>query len=226
MRYATAFFVIATLVMTMSVPAVGSDSGKSLGKALMLSLVMPGAGQQYLGNHGRARLMYVSEGAVWATFAGFRIQGTMREDKYREIAELYAGVDGEMDDDYYLALAHYRSSEDYNIDVMREARLLYPDEREKQLAYFEANGYFGDEGWVWESDERREDFKLTRTRSRESYRRAVLTTGFAVLSRLVSLIDVYLTYRLDKPEWHASYPSLRLDHGPNEEFRLYFSSPF
>jgi hypothetical protein len=170
--------------------------------------------------------MYVSEGAIWATFAGFRIQGRMREDRYKEMADLYAGVDGERNDDYYLALAHYMSSEDYNIDVMREARLMYPDDRDKQLAYFEANGYFGDDAWAWDSDDRREDFRLTRTRSRESYRRAVLTTGFAVLNRLISLADVYLTYRLGKPEWHASYPSLRLDQGSNKEFRIYLSSPF
>ena len=227
MRYAVRSFVVVILVAAFTVPAAcRGEGGRSLGKALMLSLAMPGAGQQYLGNTGRARLMYVSEATVWAAFAGFRIQGAMREDRYKEMAELYAGVSDEMDDDYYLALAHYMSSEDYNIDVMREARLLYPDDRDRQLAHFEENGYFGAEAWAWNNPAAREDFMLTRTRSRESYRRAVLTTGFAVLNRVVSMIDVYLSYRLGKPEWQASYPALRFEQGPNEQVRLYVSTLF
>jgi hypothetical protein len=228
MRCLIGLLVTAVLITAVAVPGWCSDDGsaKSLGKALMLSLVIPGAGQQYLGNTGRARMMYVSEAAVWTTFAGFRVQGRMREDRYVEMARLYAGVTGEMDDDYCLALAYYMSSEDYNIDVMREARLIYPYDRQMQLAYFEENGYFGDEAWEWESRGVREDFKLTRTRSRASYRRAVLTTGFAVLNRLVSMIDVYLSYRLGHSERSAGYPSLRAESGPNEEFRLYISTPF
>jgi hypothetical protein len=228
MRCLIALLTVGMLITAVTAPGRCSDDGgaKSLGKALMLSLVMPGAGQQYLGNTGRARMMYVSEAAVWTTFAGFRVQGRMREDRYKEMAKLYAGVAGEMDDDYCLALAHYMSSEDYNIDVMREARLVYPYDRGMQLAYFEENGYFGDEAWAWKSQAVREDFKLTRTRSRGSYRRAVLTTGFAVLNRLVSMIDVYLSYRLGDSGRRAGYPSLRAGPGPNEHFRLYISTPF
>jgi hypothetical protein len=228
MRYAVRSFVIVSLIAAFSVPTAcrGGDGGKSLGKALMLSVVIPGAGQQYLGNTGRARLMYVSEAAVWATFAGFRIQGGMREDRYKEMAGLYAGVGDDMDDDYYLALAHYMSSEDYNIDVMREARLMYPDDRDRQLAYFEENGYFDAEAWAWDNPAARENFMLTRTRSRESYRRAVLTTGFAVLNRVVSMIDIYLSYRLGNPGRQASYPALRFEQGPNEQVRLYVSTLF
>lgn len=228
MRWLMILLIMGVLITAVSEPGWCSDDGsaKSLGKALMLSLVMPGAGQQYLGNSGRARVMYVSEAAVWTAFAGFRVQGRMREDRYKEMARLYAGVAGEMDDDYYIALAHYMSSEDYNIDVMREARLMYPDDRARQLAYFESAGYFGDEAWAWESQAAREDFRLTRTRSRESYRRAVLTTGFAVLNRVVSMIDVYLSYRLGGSGRRAGYPSLRAEPGPNKDFRLYISTPF
>ena len=66
---------------------------------------------------------------------------------------------------------------------MREARYLFPDDRERQLAYLEEHGYFGNSGWEWESPEKQDEYENTRTWSRESYRRATLTKGFAVLNR-------------------------------------------
>ncbi len=227
MRCVVKVVLAGVLILGLATAGRCSDGeSKSMGKALLLSLLLPGAGQQYLGNTGRAHVMYVSEAAAWGTFAGFRIQGNMREDKYREMANLFAGVEREMDEDYYLALAHYMSSEDYNIDVMREARYRYPDDREQQLVYFDENGYFGDEAWQWESQDRRLDFRRTRTDSRDSYRRAVLTTGFAVLNRAISIIDIYLSFRLGHVEKRASYPVLKVEKRPDEGFCLYLSTSF
>ena len=88
------------LAVLLSGQATGGTEGKSMGKALLLSLALPGAGQQYLGNHARARTMYVAEAGVWSAFAYFRIQGDNRKDRYKEIAELFAGAEGSRDDDY------------------------------------------------------------------------------------------------------------------------------
>jgi hypothetical protein len=222
--------VVVAVVLILSAVASGvcgdTEDGKSLKKALLLSLVLPGAGQQYLGNTGRARLMFVSEAGVWATFTGFRIQSQMREDRYKEMAELFASVRGERSDDYYLAIAYYMSSEEFNIDVMREARFRFPEDREKQIEYFDANGYFGEDAWEWETTERRLDFRTTRTASRESERRAVLTTGFAVLNRVISMIDLYLSFRLGGRDLQTSIPRLMAEQAPGEGFRLYISASF
>jgi hypothetical protein len=228
MRCVLGVFVVAVLLVGSAGSGLCSDGyeSKSLKKALVFSLLLPGAGQHYLGNHTRARMMYVAEAGVWTAFAGFRIQGGMREDRYKEMARLFAGVECEMDDDYALALAHYGSSEEYNIDVMREARYLYPDDRERQLAYFDMHGYFGRCAWEWESPEKRKEFENTRTWSRESYRRAVLTTGFAVLNRVVSMVDIYLSFKLASPDGRTSLPSLRVDRRPEDGYRFYLSKSF
>jgi hypothetical protein len=197
-----------------------------MGKALLLSLAVPGAGQQYLGNRARARTMYVAEAGVWTAFAYFRVQGGNRKERYEEIAERFAGVEGEQGDDYYRALAYYVSSDEYNIDVMRDARFKYPFDREKQLEYFENNGYFGEDTWEWDSLDQQRDFRDTRTASKESYRRAVLTTGFAVLGRVVSMVDVYLSFKLDEPRGRVSRPQLMVDSYGDEGFRVYLSTSF
>jgi hypothetical protein len=218
--------LLVVAVLAMLGRAECGVSGKSMRKALALSLLVPGAGEQYLGNHARARTMFVAEAGIWGTFAYFRVQGNQRKDRYEGMAELFAGVSGSRGDDYYRALSYYLTSEDYNVDVMRDARFRYPDDRAKQLEYFEANAYFGDDAWEWRSAGYQSEFSHTRTASKESYRRAVLTTGFAVLNRVVSMIDVYLSFRLADPEGNAFGSSLRVDPTRDGGFRVYLSTPF
>jgi hypothetical protein len=218
--------LLIAIAVSISCTTVAGTQDKSMAKALLLSLMVPGAGQQYLGNHARARTMYVAEAGVWAAFASFRVQGDNRKDRYQELAQLFAGVEARRDDDYYRALSYYVSSEDYNIDVMREARFRYPFDREKQIEYFDANGYFGDDAWEWESLEYQRDFRHTRTASKESYRRAVLTTGFAVLNRVVSMVDVYLSFRVEEARDQSSRLRLRVDPDMDDGFRVYLSTRF
>jgi hypothetical protein len=220
------FCFLGVSAVLVSGEAAGATAGKSMGKALLMSLVLPGAGQHYLGNHTRARTMYTAEAGVWSAFAYFRVQGGNRKDRYEEIAERFAGVEGGRDEDYYKALAYYVSSDDYNVDVMRDARFRYPFDRDKQLAYFEANGFFGDDAWEWESLDQQHEFRDTRTASKESYRRAVLTTGFAVLNRVVSMVDIYLSFKLDQSRDRVSRPQLMVDSNRDEGFRVYLSTSF
>ena len=218
--------VVGVLVMAASAQGAGDLSGKSMGKALLLSMLIPGTGQQYLGHHRCARVMWVSEAAIWTTYAVFTVQGNNREDRYKEMAELFAGVEGERDDGYYQAIGFYISSYEYNIDVKREARFRYPWEPDKQEEYFEQNGYFGDDAWEWASLDRQLEYRDTRTASNESHRRATLTTGFAVLNRVVSMIDVYLSFRLSNNDRVSSYPRLRVEPNGDEGFHVYVSTPF
>jgi hypothetical protein len=217
----------AAVVVALAGPAAGSDlESKSMKKALLLSLALPGAGQQYMGNKGRARAMFAAEAAIWGSFAAFRVQGSMRKDSYQETARLFAGVGGERDDEYYKLLSYYLSSDDYNVDVMREARFIYPFDRDKQLEYYESNAYFGGDTWSWTSVSKQAEFADTRTKSKEAYRRATLVTGFAVLNRVTSMIDVYLSFRQAEGGSSASYPHLRVEQRACDGFNVYLSKPF
>jgi hypothetical protein len=228
MRPVLKFLAVGLAVAVMATPAQGGGdvSQKSMGKALLLSLLVPGMGQQYLGHHKRARVMWVSEAAIWTTYALFKVQGNNREDRYKEMAELFAGVEGVKDDGYYQAIGFYISSYEYNIDVKREGRFRYPYDPDKQDEYFEQNGYFDDDAWEWESLQKQLDYRETRTASRDSDRRATLTTGFAVLNRVVSMIDVYLSLRLSETGRVSSYPRLMMERSGDEGFHVYLSTSF
>jgi hypothetical protein len=191
-----------------------------------LSLAVPGAGQYYLGHTGRAKTMFAAEAGIWTSFAVFRLQGGTREDTYKETARLAAGVERDMDEFYYKMLAYYPSSDDYNVGVMWEARQLFPDDRAAQLDYLAAEGYFGEDAWEWESLERMDAYARARTLSRKSYRRATLTTGFAVLNRMISMIDVYLSYKLGDGARGSARSGLGFSTTPDDGVRVYVQVPF
>ncbi|MBM3306720.1 MAG: hypothetical protein FJY74_00065 [Candidatus Eisenbacteria bacterium] len=160
--------------------------------ALLMSCVLPGWGEMYTGHAARGRAFMAAEASIWAAYAGFRIQTGMREDDYREHAEIFAGVPDGASNAYYQAVADYIRSEgydSYNESVRSDARSLFPNDPAAQQAYLAEHGYFGDDAWEWESDERFRQYRRLRQLAGEARRRAFYMTGLAVLNRAVSAID-------------------------------------
>ena len=226
MRFALKCLIVAACVASLAAAAGAQEGRKSLKKALLFSLMLPGAGEAYMGHTGRAEAMFAAEAGIWASYAYFRIQGDMREDSYKDIARLSAGVEREMDDFYYKMLAYYVTNEEFNVDVMRDARMRFPDDSASQIEYFNGRAYLGEEAWVWDSLDRMDEYARARTSSRQSYRRATLTTGFAVLNRMISVIDVYLSYKLSNDTGRSSRLGLGLAATPDGSVRLYLRAPF
>jgi hypothetical protein len=175
-------------------PTISQDGGKSKAKALALSTLLPGAGQYYAGRKGRASFFFLMESAIWTSFIVFEVQGYLRKDNYIDYAELMAGVAAEgKPEDFYRALGRYMQSDpgpgSYNEDVRREARALYPDDKQKQDQYVQENGYFGENAWQWQSEEDRAYYRNLRKKSQLSFSRATYMLGVAVANRILSAMD-------------------------------------
>lgn len=167
----------------------------SPGRAMLYSLILPGLGQQYAGRPERARLSYVIEGAIWTSFAAFRIQSSNQKDRFIEFAQRFGGVNpAGKDDEYWRLIANYQESEgdagSANEFVRRQARALYPDDRAAQQAYEQANGYFGDMAWDWQTSDNLARYKQLRSRSIDSHDRGRYSIALALVHRVVSVIDV------------------------------------
>jgi hypothetical protein len=174
--------------------AISKDGGKSRAKALALSTLLPGAGEYYAGKKGRAKFFFLTESAIWTSFIVFEVQGYLRKDAYVDYAQLVAGVDAEgKPDDFYRALGRYMRSDpgpgSYNEDVRREARALYPDDKQKQDQYLLENGYFGKDAWQWQSEEDQAYYGSLRKKSQLSFNRATYVLGVAVANRILSAMD-------------------------------------
>ncbi len=160
--------------------------------ALLLSCVVPGWGEIYVGETTRGRWFMAAEAGIWAGYGAFRIQEGMREDDYREYAQIFAGASAGASSSYLSDMGGYIRSEgdnSYNESIRREARSLFPDDLEAQAAYLAENGYFGDLSWDWGTQDRFYGYRDLRRIASEAERNAFYVTGLAVLNRVLSAVD-------------------------------------
>ncbi len=165
-----------------SLDATSGDGGGGMSprvKAMLLSLVLPGLGQINAGHTAWGYGFLGAEAAIWASFAGFRIQADMREDRYVDFAERWGGVaDAEgHDSTYYTNMGKYDSYEEYRVIAIRSDEgspdeELYPEEQQ----------------WRWPSTERRRRFRSLVSASEDSDQRAELMIGFALLNRAIAVV--------------------------------------
>lgn len=193
-----------------------ADAPKRPGKrkALLYSLLLPGAGELSLGARGRATGFFVAEGLIWTHYIWFQRAGHLRRDDYIEQAQLSAGVGThDEDDSYWKLLGQYERSSgsgpgSYEEAVRRDARDQFPDDPAAQDAYVAQNLPTGDRAWIWSSSELQTAYRATRASSKRAFDRAKYSFAAAILNRIVSAIDTQVLHRRMMKDGQA-----RLDEG-------------
>lgn len=162
---------------------------KSMPKAMMYSIMLPGWGNFYAGNKGTGKVLLGAEIAIWLGYFGFQYYGNIQKDDYMLYAHEKAGANfSRKGEDYYDAVEVHWTSEEYNRYVMEDARLLYPNDPELQNQYVQEHGYFGKDGWEWNGESVFMRYRRMRISTRETFQRASFMTGFAILNRLCAAI--------------------------------------
>jgi hypothetical protein len=171
---------------------------KSSRKALLFSMLLPGAGELYLGHRGRALGFFVSEGGIWANYAAWEISGHLRKNDYIEQAQINAGVGiSSASDDYWRLLGQYQRSsgtgpDAYEETVRREARLQYPDDPGAQDEYVAQRLPTGKRAWSWSSASLQSSYVETRRSANRAFEHAKVSFALAILNRLVSAVDTQI----------------------------------
>lgn len=169
--------------------------------AMLLSFAVPGLGEIYAGSTDRGKAFIAAEAGIWAGYAAFKLQESMRIDDYKEYAGLFADVSGDPGSGYYADIADYIRSEgldSYNEALRAEARSLYPDDLAAQEDYVTEHEYSGDLAWEWDSETRFDKYRDLRHDASVSERNAFYMTGLAVLNRAISGVDsAFLVRRLN-----------------------------
>ena len=93
-------------------------------KIKLQSLVLPGWGEQTLGESKRAQSFFIREAAFWLIYIGVKKTSDWYESDYTAFAELHADVDME-GKNYLFAvnLGHYDSFEEYNDTKERQRQV-------------------------------------------------------------------------------------------------------
>jgi hypothetical protein len=163
------------------VPA--APSRKSVPKAFLLSLLLPGAGQFYAQAPGRGMLFIGTETAIVSTYVGFRLYSNWKEEDYQLFAAAHAGVDpGGKSVNYYEDISLHMSMEDYNRQQLRDYRE-------------EAVLYTGSDFWEWDGEGSRREFDSLLRASSNARDNAIIVTGLGLLNHLLSAVDAARTAR-------------------------------
>lgn len=192
MRAAILFSVLLVI------PGLADAVSSSRKSALLRSALLPGWGQMHLGHSTRGIVFMGVEAVTWIGAGLSYLEGTFNRDDYRWLAMEEAGISISgrssqfMDD-----VADFSSSADYNDYIHRLARYHYPDDPDAQRDYYESHARFGNDGWYWSSETSRLDFADHLSKSKQWFRRSMYIAAFALVNRVVSVIDTAL---LDETE--------------------------
>ena len=161
---------------------------KSHKKAIALSLLLPGLGEQYMGDKFGAIRAYVIEGSIWATLFGFRWYAGLVTKNYILYAHANSGAKPGESEAYYDAVEWYEDLEAYRRYIREEARYLYPDNLEGQHQYFDEHNLSDNLTWSWEDESEWGKYRSLRKEKREILQRATYCIGAALLNRVISAV--------------------------------------
>lgn len=158
---------------------------------IIASAIMPGWGELILHRKNEARTFFILEGSLWLSYYTFNHFGHKLEKSSRIYAFEHAGANPLRDDqEYFDNIEDYISSDIYNLFVERDASTYYPDDPVKQKEYIHKYGYFGDDQWAWDTLTSQTTYWQKRKSARENLRRASFMTGFMLINRFVSILNV------------------------------------
>ena len=161
---------------------------KSHKKALALSLLLPGLGEQYIGSKADAIRGYAIEAGIWSTFFGLRWYAGVLDKDGILYACAHADAKSKQNEEYYETVEWYENLEAYNIAVREEARSRYPDSREEQLKYIEEYSLPDSLRWEWQDESKWNEYRSLRSNSRSMLRNTSYCIGAAIVNRIVSAI--------------------------------------
>ncbi len=152
----------------------------SKAKAVLLSLLVPGAGHYYVKHQNRGQLFFGAEVAAWFGYFAFNSYGNWKEDDYKKYAIQHAGITSTgHDDSFYRNLLFYDSREDYN----KTGRIINPG-----APYYPSDPQYD---WFWDSGENRRAYRTIRNDSEVAYRKATFMLGVALVNRIIAGIDAF-----------------------------------
>jgi hypothetical protein len=156
-------------------------------KAFFYSLILPGAGEYYLGKRNFARAFFATEVTLWLSYFAFQQYGKWVREDALAFAATHSGANIEgKPSQFFVDIGNYTDIYQYN-----DAKLRY-GEYEK---YYTEADYF----WAWDQDGNRQKFENMRIASDRARNRSTYVLGAVVANHLLSAIHAsWQTHRYNK----------------------------
>lgn len=174
-------------------------------KAFFRSLLLPGAGEYYLGKHSLAKAFFFTEITLWVSYFAFREYGKWQRDDALAFAATHSGakIDGKPSQ-FFIDIGNYNDVYQYNDAKQRMFQF--------EKVYMDEDYY-----WSWDLDANRRKFDKIRISGDQALNRSVFVLGGIFANHLFSAIhSVWQTHRINK----------KLEQAPGAEIGLDFSNDF
>lgn len=194
---------------------------KSKSRAMLLSLLLPGLGEIYVGDsRTRAASFLTAELGIWSTFVLHRRLGKWRKDDFIGYAIVNARVDPTGKDDAFWDMVGFHASRDeYNgfSRVYTPTNPFYPE-----TATWD---------WQWQDDVERKKYRDLKNDSKSYYRIARFALTAAALNRVVSAFFAWRSAGGHNRQLYDEFSNLKFEVGPyglgdSPEIRLSFNRSF
>lgn len=152
------------------------------------SLIIPGSGELLLKEKKGEYFIY-SDMFFLSFYQTFKFLSNKGNENAKIFASQYAKANFSQNEKYFNLLEIYSSSEEYNEDVLREARNLFPEDTEKQKEYLRKNGYFDKDAWHWKSDSLRINYFKKRREARNKKMISSFFLSGSILLRIGSFLN-------------------------------------
>lgn len=182
---------------------------KNRGTAFLRSLILPGAGEHYLGHHTLAKSFFFTEISLWVGLVSFRTYGKWLRDDAIAFAATHSGAttDGKPSQ-FFVDIGNYINVDEYNDakERMRQFDKVYTDESDL---------------WAWDADINRHDFEQMRIASDRAYNRSVFVLGGIFANHIISAFDAVWRTRsynrkIDKMNESSVHLNVRTNYATGE----------
>lgn len=167
--------------------AANSDKYKEKGKALFRSLIIPGAGERYVGKKSLGKAFLISEVTLWVGYFAFKEYGDWIRKDALSFAATHSGAQiKNKPSQFFVDIGNYIDVGQYN-------------DAKQRLRQFDKVYTGEDYYWAWDTDGNRHEFEQMRIASDQAKNRAVFVLGGVFANHILSAIDaVWQTYRHNK----------------------------
>ena len=150
---------------------------KSVFKAVLLSLLLPGMGELYGGGFRTGKYFLFAESGLWLTFTSVEVYGHWLQNDARTFAGRHASANIEgKDDQFFVNLGNFKSVYDYNEKKLRD--------RDPSRLY-DPNGPFF---WQWDNEESRMRFRDLRVKSDRVLNSVRFIVGAIIVNHIASAV--------------------------------------
>jgi hypothetical protein len=191
LRHLLLGFLLLTLFLSLSA------ENTSRASVILKSALVPGWGQLSV-QKNRGYVFMANEILLFSGLYYFNEESDSKLTEAYDVALHYAHIrPGIYSDTYLINLGKYTTNgfdvNGYNTNILEQAELLFPDNQQAQQDYFDHNMIPDSQGWNWDSNDKRQDYRKARKESLDLKDYAKVVTGMVIANHLINIIDIART---------------------------------